>query len=55
MLIAPVKNENSEVILFILNFEELSEGFENKFAQGLKTIEIQFLFLFIIICKRFKK
>jgi hypothetical protein len=38
MLIAPVKNENSEVILFILNFEELSEGFENKFAQGLNTI-----------------
>ena len=36
MLIAPVKNENSEVILFILNFDEMCEDSESKFGQGLK-------------------
>ena len=36
MLIAPVKNENSEVILFILNFEEIKENSESRFTQGLK-------------------
>ena len=30
VLIAPVKNENSEVILFILNFDELTELPDNR-------------------------
>lgn len=36
VLIAPVKNENSEVILFILNFDELNETPDNKFSPGLE-------------------
>ncbi len=36
VLIAPVKNEKSEVILFILNFDELSESPEGRLGQGLK-------------------
>lgn len=34
MLVAPVKNENSEVILFILNFDELNETPDNKYYHG---------------------
>ena len=37
MLIAPVKNEKSEVILFILNFEELNETLDSRFSQGIKS------------------
>jgi hypothetical protein len=40
MLLAPVKNENSDVILFIINLEELSENIENKFSQGNIYLEI---------------
>lgn len=36
VLIAPVKNEKSQVILFILNFDELNETPDNRFTQGLK-------------------
>lgn len=39
VLIAPVKNENSEVILFILNFDELSQTPDNKFAPGSKGLK----------------
>ena len=34
ILIAPVKNEKSEIILFILNFDELSETADSKFSQS---------------------
>ena len=34
VLIAPVKNEKSQVILFILNFDELNETPDNRFTQG---------------------
>lgn len=36
VIIAPVKNENSEVILFILNFDEVNDTNENRysFSQG---------------------
>ena len=30
ILIAPVKNENSEVILFVLDFDELATYYEKK-------------------------
>ena len=30
LLLAPVKNENLEVILFVLNFDELNESLDNK-------------------------
>ena len=33
-LIAPVKNEKSEVILFIINFDELNEAFDNRSSQS---------------------
>jgi hypothetical protein len=36
VLIAPVKNEKSEVILFILNFDELNETQDGRFSQGIK-------------------
>jgi PAS domain S-box-containing protein len=36
VLIAPVKNEKSEVILFILNFDELNETQDGRFSQGVK-------------------
>jgi hypothetical protein len=34
-LIAPVKNEKSEVILFIINFDELNEAFDNRSSQSI--------------------
>ena len=34
MLIAPVNNENSEVILFILNFEDVNVPLDSKFSGG---------------------
>lgn len=34
VLVAPVKNENSEVILFILNFDELNENSDSKYRHG---------------------
>lgn len=34
ILIAPVKNEKSEVILFILNFDELNDNSDGKYSQG---------------------
>lgn len=36
VLIAPVKNEKSEVILFILNFDELNDTADGRFSQGIK-------------------
>jgi hypothetical protein len=35
-LIAPVKNEKSEVILFIINFDELNESFDSRSSQSIK-------------------
>ncbi|RMZ98117.1 potassium voltage-gated channel subfamily H member 2-like [Brachionus plicatilis] len=39
VLVAPVKNENSEVILFILNFDELNETLDNKYHHGSSDIK----------------
>lgn len=47
VLVAPVKNENSEVILFILNFDELNETTDNKYRHGNCKIPI-YLIIFLI-------
>ncbi len=43
ILIAPVKNEKSEIILFILNFDELNDTSDDKFSQSKRYIKQRFL------------
>ena len=43
ILIAPVKNEKSEIILFILNFDELSDTSDSRFSQSKRYINSTFL------------
>lgn len=52
ILIAPVKNEKSEIILFILNFDELSDASDNKFSRSktLKSIRTTFKLYLKLSC-----